>query len=71
MTQQELNYNAGAQRRAEILTEINAHKISIDRNVFKKTDAEKKELSSIRLNFKHNGLIEWNERNRPGNNKTA
>lgn len=42
--------------------------LTIDRSVFQKNAAEKANLSAIRSNFKRNGLREWNERNRPGNN---
>lgn len=69
MTTAEQNYNAGAAHRAEIQKEINANKVSVDRSVFVKTPREKANLSTVQCNFKRNGLHEWNERNRPGNNK--
>lgn len=38
-------------------------------NIFQKTEQEKDEVKEAQSNFKRNGLREWNERNRPGNNK--
>jgi hypothetical protein len=43
--------------------------VNVDRSVFTKTEAEKANVSVTKSNFKRNGLREWNERNRPGNNK--
>lgn len=43
--------------------------VNIDRTVFAKTKEEKAELSKLQRTFKYNGLKQWNERNRPGNNK--
>lgn len=71
MTQQELNYNAGAQYRAEVFKEINANPVRIDRTVFEKSPKEKADLATVQNQFKHNGLKEWNERNRAGNNKKS
>ncbi len=65
----EQNYNAGAAHRAEIHKEINANPIKIDREVFKKTEQERNKVKTVQSNFKKNGLKQWNERNRPGNNK--
>lgn len=42
--------------------------INIDRKCFQKNDAEKSLVNDIKTAFKYNGLREWNERNRPGNN---
>lgn len=38
-------------------------------SVFCKSDNEKAEAATAKNQFKHNGLKEWNDRNRPGNNK--
>lgn len=38
-------------------------------NIFKKTLQEKEEVKQAQSNFKQDGLREWNERNRPSNNK--
>lgn len=35
----------------------------------KKSPEEKEEIKQAQSNFKRNGLKEWNDRNRPGNNK--
>jgi hypothetical protein len=43
--------------------------LSIDRSCFKKNEAEKANLATMRSEFKHSCLREWNERNRPGNNR--
>lgn len=43
--------------------------MSIDWNIFQKTEAEKANVATAKSNFKRNGLQAWNERNRPGNNK--
>lgn len=45
--------------------------VSVDRSVFKKTAAERSEVKQTQSNFKRNGLFEWNQNNRPGNNKKA
>lgn len=45
--------------------------VNIDRGCFVKNEAEKAELATIKSNFKRTGLREWNERNRPGNNKAV
>lgn len=63
------NYNAGSSLRAEIHKEINANPIKVDRTEFQKTPKERTELLTAQSNFKRNGLKQWNERNRPGNNK--
>lgn len=65
----EMNYNAGKAHREEIFKEINSNKVNIDKSCFAKSDNEKAELATVQSNFKRNGLREWNERNRPGNNK--
>ena len=70
MTSAEQNYNAGASRRAEIFEEINANPVKINRQEFVKTAEERKDLKKEQRKFKGSGgLKEWNERNRPGNNK--
>lgn len=69
MTQQELNYNASAQQRAEVYKEINANKVNISRAIFAKSKEEKQEVKKEQNRFNKDGLVEWNERNRPGNNK--
>lgn len=69
MTSQEINYNAGAGHRAEIHKEINSTPVRVDRSVFQKDKKERADVQAIQSNFKRNGLYEWNERNRPGNNK--
>lgn len=43
--------------------------IQQEENIFKKTKEEKEEIKQAQSNFKRNGLKEWNDRNRPGNNK--
>lgn len=42
--------------------------LRVEKSIFVKTLQEKKELKSVQSEFKRNGLQEWNERNRPGNN---
>lgn len=69
ITTEEQNYNAGAALRAELHQQINSFPVRIDRSVFKKSRYEREEVQEIQANFKRNGLFEWNERNRPGNNK--
>lgn len=71
MTDGEKNYNAGSAHRAEIHKEINSTPLVINRKEFVKTPEEKGKLATAQSNFKRNGLKQWNERNRPGNNKTA
>jgi hypothetical protein len=71
MTEAEKNYAAGASNRAEVFKEINANPIRVDRSCFRKTDAEKANLATHQSNFKRNGLFEWNERNRQGNNRKS
>jgi len=44
MTQSEINYNAGAQYRAQIFQEINANPINVDRSCFQKTKSDRKEI---------------------------
>jgi hypothetical protein len=44
---------------------------TMDRKVFAKTKEERTALKNMQNQFKGNGLFEWNERNRPGNNKKA
>jgi len=67
----EMNYNAGSNHRAEIFKEINANPVQIDRSYITKTPYERAELQNAQSRFKRDGLHEWNERNRPGNNKTV
>lgn len=40
----------------------------VDRSCFTKNSAERANVKQVASNFKRNGLREWNERNRPGNN---
>lgn len=69
LTEAEKNYNAGSQHRAEMLREINSNPIIYDKRRFVKNEAEKANLGIAKSNFKRDGLKEWNDRNRPGNNK--
>lgn len=46
--------------------------VYVDRKCFQKTQAERANLQNAQQHFKNSGLLkEWNERNRPGNNKKA
>lgn len=69
MTTAEQNYNAGAGHRAEIFKEINMNPLRMDRWCFQKTPHERTLVLNAQSRFKRDGLKEWNERNRPGNNK--
>lgn len=69
MNTAEQNYAQGTASRLQVFEEINEHKVSIDRSVFVKSKEEKKEVKDAQLAFKYNGLFDWNDRNRPGNNK--
>lgn len=74
-SQAELNTALGNEKRAEVFKEINANPVEFNRTnnkhitEFAKAPVERKELKKQQTKFKHSGLKDWNERNRPGNNK--
>ena len=67
----EMNYNAGSSHRAEIFKEINSTPVNVDRSYISKTPHERTLVLNAQSRFKRDGLREWNERNRPGNNKKS
>jgi hypothetical protein len=69
LSQNELNALQG--KRDDLQREINSYgKEKVDFSVFVKTKEERQDVKQAKSYFKRSGLLQqWNERNRPGNNK--